>query len=295
MRRLSTRQRLAAIVLAVVAVGFVVLDAAGGGLRSAHDGVRGTLGALYRGTDAVLGPVRRFVQAVPHAAGDADRIQRLQDENAALRRRLTDAATDRATAGRLRALQLSANALHRDVVPARVIAFGPGQGFDWTITVDAGTGDGARAGQTVTDGAALVGRVVHADRSSATVLLAADPGSGVGVRDTRTGELGVVTGRGTAGYTLRPVRPCASDCAAVVAVGDRLVTGPMGGSTYAPGIAVGRVTAVRSAADGTLTATVAPAVSATALDVVGLVVGPGDRALTAGSRPALHPRHRTHR
>ena len=60
MRRLTRRQRTAALVLAVLALCFITLDLGGGGLRSAHTGVRGTLGALYRGTDAMLGPVRRF-------------------------------------------------------------------------------------------------------------------------------------------------------------------------------------------------------------------------------------------
>ena len=60
MRRLTKRQRIAATVLCVLALSFLVLDLAGTGLRSAHGGVRGTLGALYRGTDAAVGPVREF-------------------------------------------------------------------------------------------------------------------------------------------------------------------------------------------------------------------------------------------
>ena len=71
-----------------------------------------------------------------------------------------------------------------------------------------------QVGQTVTDGAGLVGRVLHADASTSVVLLAADPGSGVGVRDVRTGEIGVAhrAGRATVSRSPRSTRtpPCRS-------------------------------------------------------------------------------------
>ena len=102
--RLTRRQRLAAIALAVVAATLLTLDLTGGSLRSAHSGARGVLGSLYRGTDAVLGPVRRFVQAVPHAAGAQATIDALRHDNAVLRHRLADSQTDQRTAAQLRRL-----------------------------------------------------------------------------------------------------------------------------------------------------------------------------------------------
>lgn len=287
MRRFSRRQRLAALVLAAVAVAFIALDATAGSLRSAHDGVRGTLGALYRGTDSILGPVRRFVQALPHAASYAARESELERRNRELRARLQRAGTDAATVRALRRLQLTADAAGSRVLPARVVAFAPAQGFDWTLTLDAGSLDGARVGQTVTDGYGLVGRVLKADRSTCTVLLAVDPASGVGVRDLRNGELAVATGTGSAGFTVRPLRPGVR-----LAVGDRLVTGPAGSSTYVAGLAVGTVRSVRLSG-GTSTGAVTPATSPTALDVVGLVLRAGDRAQdVTAARPALQPASR---
>ena len=135
------------------------------------------------------------------------------------------------------------------------------------MTVDVGTQDGAAAGQSVTDGAGLVGRVLRADAHSAVVLLAADPQSGVGVRDTVTGQIGVATGHGAAGFTFAPIDPTAR-----VHVGDRLVTGPTGASSFVPGLSVGTVTAVHTSTDGTTSATVRPAASPTAVDLVGLVL-----------------------
>jgi rod shape-determining protein MreC len=279
-RRLSQRQRVAAILLIVAALGFVTLDVAGSSLSVAHGGVRGTLGALYRGTDSVLGPVRRFLQGIPGASSNTDRIHRLEQQDAELRARLRDAAANRRTAARLATLQLAADAAGKRVVPARVIALSPDAGFDWTVTIDVGTASRVRVGQTVTDGNGLVGRVVHADPATSVVLLAVDPHSGVGVRDTRTGQLAVATGSGAAGFTAVPLNPQAR-----LAVGDVLVTGPAGRSSFAPGIAVGVVRAVRTAGGGRTRAEVSATTSPTSLDLVGVILTGGHTAPRSALRP----------
>jgi rod shape-determining protein MreC len=247
-------------VLVAVAVLFLTIDVTGSGLRGAHGGVRGALGALYRGTDGLVGPARRFVQGVPDAGANRDTIDRLRRENAQLRARIAQDAADASASEALSRLPTTS-------VPARVIALGPGFGFDWTVTLDVGRHNGVENGQTVTDGVGLVGRVLHTDTISCTVLLAADPGSGVGARDTRTGELALATGQGTRGFQVSPLDP-----AAQLSVGDQLVTGPAGESTYVAGLALGTVTSVRTSAGGMTVAQVRPAASPTALDLVGVIV-----------------------
>ncbi|MFN2562400.1 MAG: rod shape-determining protein MreC [Jatrophihabitans sp.] len=274
MRGLTRRQRASAIVLAVIAACFLTLDLGGGSLAGAHNGVRGALGSLYRGTDAVVGPVRRWVQGVPSAGTNRSRIEQLRAENAALRGRIAALQSDKRTAGQLAELQRAADGSGNRLLPARVVALGPGQGFDWTVTVDVGTDDGVRVGQTVTDGGGLVGRVLHADSASSVVLLAADPGSGVGVRDVRSGEIGIASGRGADGFSFAPLSPDAT-----IKTGDRLATGPAGSSSYVSGIDVGTVTSVRTSADGTVRATVRPAASPTAVDLVGVILGSGTGSL----------------
>jgi rod shape-determining protein MreC len=280
-RRLTKRQRVSAIVLGVIALAFLTLDLGGGSLRGAHTGMRGVLGSLYRGTDAVLGPVRRFIEGVPSAGTNQATIQNLRHDNEKLKAQIAAQAADRRTAKQLNRLQLHATETGQTVLPARVIAFGPGAGFDWTVTIDAGSSSGIRAGQTVTDGYGLVGRVLHADRSSSVVLLAADPGSGVGVRDLRTGEIGVARGEGTDGFTFTPLSPDAK-----INVGDHIATGPSTSSSFVPGIAIGVVTAVRDSADGTVTAMVDSIVSPSGVDIVGVIV---KRGHPPASRDAIKP------
>jgi rod shape-determining protein MreC len=281
MRALSRRQRLSALLLALVALAFITLDVAGGNLRGAHAGARGVLGGLYRGTDAVVGPARRFVQGVPDVSSNRQKISALEQQNSQLRKELATNSVDAATRDRLQKLQLTADADGYRIVPARVIAYGPGEGFEWTATIDTGSGSGIAVDQTVTDGVGLVGRVLHVGASTAVILLAADPGSGVGVSDLRTGQLGVATGQGTSGFSLSPLDP-----AAQLEVGDQLQTGPAGQSTYAAGLMVGTVASVRVADDGTTSATVTAATSPTGLNVVGVIVA---GARTASTRAALTP------
>jgi rod shape-determining protein MreC len=276
MRRLTRRQQLAAVALTVVALLFVSLDFAGGSLSNARGGVTGALGSLYRGTDAVFGPARRFVQGIPDVAGNRREIARLQQQNQQLRQQVRDQATDAATGRQLERLQLQASAAGWTVLPARVIATGPGAGFQWTVTVDVGSRDKVVAGQTVTDGHGLVGRVVAVYASSSTVLLAADPTFGVGARDTRSGQLMLAKGAGSAGLTGAPL-----DESAVLKVGDRLVTGPAGETTFVSGIDVGTVYSVTRSADGTVRVSIRPAAGQTGLDLLGIV--------TVHSRTAPRP------
>jgi rod shape-determining protein MreC len=267
MRTLTRRQQLSATVLAVLALLFISLDFAGGPLGGARGGVTGTLGSLYRGTDAVLGPIRRFVQGVPEVANNRHRLAQLSQQNLDLQRRLDASQLDRATADRLAALQLRADSENWRILPARVIATSPGAGFQWTVTLDVGRRDQVLAGQTVTDGAGLVGRVVQVYSTSSVVLLAADPASGVGVRDSRSGQLLLATGRGSAGLSASPL-----DGQPDVRAGDLLITGPAGKTTYAAGLPVGTVTSVHTGAGGAVTAQVRPAAALRSLDLVGIVL-----------------------
>lgn len=269
MRRLTRRQQLSTAVLAVLALLFITLDFTGNSFADARGGVSGALGSLYRGTDSVLGPARRFVQGIPDVGHNREQVAKLQQQNRQLRSQLAAAQADKLTDARLDTLQLQADSEGWQILPARVIATGPGAGFQWTVTVDVGAREKVSAGQTVTDGLGLVGRVLSVHATTSVVLLAADPTSGVGVRDTRTGALLLATGDGSTGIKASPI-----DDRLDVRKGDTLVTGPTGKTTYAPGLPVGTVSSVSIGLDGTLTAVLTPTASMTRLDLVGIVLLP---------------------
>lgn len=281
-RGLTRRQRRAAVILLLVAVLFIGADVAMAPFRDARGGASGLLGSLARGTDSVVGPARRLVQQIgPGAADDRSRIEDLEAQNAQLRQQLAQAQVDQSRAQQLAALQLQAAPTGMPVLPARVIGTGPGQGFEWTVLLDVSAADGVVVGQTVIAGGGLVGRIVEVRGSSATALLIADPGSGVGVRDERTGQLGVLSGNGTASLRFVPLDPSAD-----VQAGDQLLSGPAGSSTYVADLPVGVIRSVSTAANGARLAVADPVVSLTALDVVGVLL---DGGASAGSDAPRQP------
>lgn len=158
--------------------------------------------------------------------------------------------------------------------PAEVIAFG--QGYQQSVTLNVGSTEGVRPGQTVLDGDGLVGQVVAAYPQTCTVLLASDPGSVVGVRLAPSGQVGWVTGQGIGRVADGLLRLQVLDPAAVLSPGEQLVTAAsVRDRPFVPGVPVGVITLVRGR-PGALTeqALVRPFADLTALEVVGVVIGP---------------------
>jgi rod shape-determining protein MreC len=266
MNRDTRRTRVLLALLLVTSVSLVLIDHRGAG-DSPLDGVRGVAAAVFGPVEqvaaAIAGPVSDAVDGVSSLGDDADEVDRLRKRNEELTRRLRTSALDRDRAAQLDALLHVAGAGRYRVVPAQVIAIGAAQSFSWTVTIDAGTRDGVRADMTVLDGDGLVGRVKTAGPSTATVLLAVDPDSSVGVRLEGSMEVGFTTGQGIGDDGALDLRLL--DGQSTVAPGDRLVT-------FVP---VGVVRSVQgSPGSQTRTAVVEPYVDFTALDLVGVVVEP---------------------
>jgi rod shape-determining protein MreC len=288
--RPSRRHRLALTVLVLVSVTFFTLDYRMNG-SSPFSGLRSVAGAVVgpvqRAAASAVSPVTRAMAAL--GGGSAD-VRRLRRDNQRLTEQLTGARLDRATDQQLRRLFLSAGVGRYRVTPGRVIALGSSAGLEWTVTIDLGTRDGVHAGMTVLDGDGLVGRVKRVDPYTSVVLLAVDPLSAVGSRLEGSGQLGLCRGDG-----LHPLRLQLLDPQARIAVGDRLVTGPYGETTYAAGVPVGVVTAV-SRSSGVLvrTAQVQPYADFSSLDVIGVVIepprtDPRDSLLPPAPKPAPQP------
>lgn len=275
MNRDTRRTRLLLALLLVTSISLITLDYRGGD--------RSPLGGLRSLAAAVLGPVEQVAAAIAGPVGDAvtgvstlgdsrAELARLRRENQELTRRLRTSDLARNRAAELDDLLKIAGAGRYRVVPAQVIAIGPAQSFSWTVTIDAGRRDGVRPDLTVLNGDGLVGRVKTAGPTTATVLLAIDPDSSVGVRLEASMEVGFTTGQGV--DDLLDLRLL--DGQSAVGPGDRLVTfGSQGATPYVPGVPVGEVRSVRGTPGSqTRTATVQPYVDFSALDLVGVVVEP---------------------
>lgn len=289
MRTLDTpRTRLVLAVLLLASLGLVTVDLRLGDaspLQSARAAAAAALGPVERAATVVTRPVARVVERVGATAAE-ERVAALSRENDELRVALRSSGFARARARQLDELLRVASVGQYRVLPAQVIARGPAQGLAWTVGIDAGRDDGVTSDMTVLNGDGLVGRVRTVGATTATVLLAVDPASSVGVRLENL-ETGVVTGRGR-----EPLLAELFDPTAAVRRGDRLVTwGSRGAAPYVPGVPVGEVVEVQGAA-GSLTkrALVRPYADADALDLVGVVVAPPRRdPRTAVLPPAPTP------
>ena len=276
-RRKPSRALLVALVLASASL--MTLDHSGGA-GSPLDPARRAVGEVFGPVESATAAAVRPIAAVPDWFQSRDSMQAelsaLEAENAELRSEVATSGYDRNRLEEYDGLTATAENLRLALVPARVIALGPSQSFSRTVTIDAGSDDGLQPDQTVLNNDGLVGRVLRATRTTATVLLIIDANSVVGGRVGGSMEMGFLRGRGDLGdagaLDLELV-----DQSEVPAKHDTVVTwGSEGGAPYVSGVPVGRVSAVFSSIRETSQrAVIEPFVDFGALDLVGIVVPSG--------------------
>jgi rod shape-determining protein MreC len=279
--------RTVVVLLLLACFTVITLDVRGGDdspvdpLRSA---VGSVLGPVEEGTAAAVRPVVAVPEFFRTTTSLRDDVARLEAENARLRGALATSDVDRNRAAELDGLLAGARSTGYALVPARVVAMGPAQSFTRAVTIDAGRSSGIEPDMTVLNNEGLVGRVIRADRSTATVLLIVDQESVVGGRLGSTMEIGYLRGRGRHDDDARLDLDLV-DQSVTPARKDVLVTwGSRNGAPYVAGIPIGKVTSVRSSPSQlSAQATIAPYVDFTSLDLVGVVVDPDTR----GDRPVI--------
>ena len=271
----DTREsRLLLILLVAIAFALITVDIKGGEdspLGGVRQAAAGALGPVERGASGLVDPVAGTIRAVRDASTHQQRLDQITKENTELRQWLASSDTATGRTKQLDELLGSAGKGGYTIKAAQVIAIGSAQGFSWTITVDAGSDDGLTRDMTVINSQGLVGRITTVAPTTATVLLASDPGFTAGTRMEGSDEIGFAAGQGTS-----PMKVQLLNGRAQVKEGDRVVTfGSQSGRPFVPGVPVGRVVEVQ-ATPGQLTKTVLvePYVQFTRLDLVGIVVVP---------------------
>ena len=279
----------------------------GGGTRAPGPGVARPDHARRRATRSPVDPVRDAVGTAvgPVEAGAATAVRpfkevarsldsnrdlrhdlaTLEAQNSDLRSQLATTSTDRNRLAEYDGLVRTARDTGYALVPARVVGIGPAQSFTRAVTIDAGTDAGVKPDSTVVNADGLVGRVVRASRSTATVLLIVDSDSVVGGRLGSTLKIGFIKGRGAVGGKARLDLDLVDD-AATPARKDVVVSWGSGkGGPYVAGIPIGRIESVYSTPQQlSKQAVIDPFVDFSALDLVGVVVPRG----THGDRKLIH-------
>ena len=259
--------------LGVLSLAVVTVD-----LRASGAGVGGT---LRDGVQAVFTPVERVVAAGTRPIADffedlsdifslRGENRRLRAEVAELERQLTEAGALQTRVGELEAILGVEPPDELDSITAQVLAIGVSE-FDFTRVIDKGRLDGITVDMPVVDEGGLIGRIVSVTDEVARVRLVTDPAVRVAVRVQRTGETGVLTGRGSG-----PMRLEMFNTDAAVVEGDILITAD---GRFPAGIEVARVLeGARSEVGFSLIAYAEPTAELTRIDFVRILVFTRDQA-----------------
>jgi len=272
----TRRTRLLLSIALIAALALIAVDYQHGSspvMRTVKHTAGSVFGAAESAVSFVTAPITRFVGG-GLAGSSGGQVAVLKRELAKMRAELSAAKLSKSDYARLHRLLALAGTGGYRVVAASVIAFG--QGYQQTVTLDAGSSDGVRPQETVLDGDGLVGQVTAVTADTCTVLLATDPSSVVGVRMAPQGQVGWVTGEGSSRTGPGELKLAVLDPGAVLKPGEQLVTAAsVHDRPFVPGVPVGTVISVKNKA-GALTAQalVRPFVSFASLNIVGIVIAP---------------------
>ncbi len=241
------RSRSVLAVLTLAGATTITLDYQGGSdspLQPVRTAVAQALGPVEKQAAVVARPLAEVPDLFRRNKTLRADLARLEAENATLRGQVASTSEVRHRAAELDALLRTSDRAEVDLVPARVVGLGPAQSFSRTVTIDAGTSSGVHADMTVINYDGLVGRVIRATATTATVLLIVDEESVVGARLGSDAEVGFLSGRGDLGGEGRLDLDLVDD-SETPAKDDVVVTwGSRGGSPYVAGVPIGTVDAV---------------------------------------------------
>lgn len=245
-------------------------------LISAQVSSKGGVPILSAVTFGIFGEVQRAIASstsgVRHVWSGYVSLRNAKAENQQLRQQLdasqVEAQTQRALADRTRNLEgLLELRDHSNLntTAAEIIAAGATPDFR-TLTIDKGTTGGLRADMAVIAPGGVVGRIVMPTLRTAKVQLLIDRNAAAGALIERSRAQGVIIGGGDDRLRLEYVSEVAD-----VIVGDVVVTSGIDG-IFPKGFVIGRVEAIEKSGTAYKKITVKPAVDASAIETVLVVL-----------------------
>lgn len=196
-------------------------------------------------------PVRKFMGYLKEAGTYEDEIKMLKAEVAALEienKSRKDYINENKRLKEL--LDLRENTMDMyDTVTARVVSYEPNSWYD-TVMLGKGTDDGIEKDDIVITNLGVVGRVTDCGKNWAKVSTIINSSNSVGVKLSRTGDVGVVSGDANLAQEKNAKLEYLSNDKNLIK-GDILVTSGLGG-VYPPDLTIGKVTRICSDSAGNL-------------------------------------------
>ncbi len=274
--RRSRRPRTTLLLLVLASVTIITLDARGG-LDRITSGVKSVaadaLAPIRSAVDGIVEPAGSFLAGSVHYGAVRQQNQKYQQEIDQLE---NQQAAQQAVDQRLKELSSLFNLPfigNLQTVPAEVTNYGTSD-FAATIDISVGRDQGVQLNMPVVASGGLVGQVVQANRTTATVRLITDGQSSVGVSyGPSSASAAVVDGQGSG----KPLTADLIPTNTPLSVGQVFTTSGFEGAVYPAAIPVARVATVRNGATASQeSVTLNPIVDLDHLRYVAVVLwGPG--------------------
>jgi len=234
----SNRNRIILIVIVIVCVTLVTLyvrESETGPLHDIQNFFVDMVSPLSSSFSKIFRPIKDGFVNLFHLPSLSRQKEELQKEVASLRRQGVESKELEAQVKELkRLLNWTEQRPEYETVAADIVGQSP-DNWQRLMIVNKGSSDGVKKYMSVVTEEGLVGRTIAVGSNSSVVQLITDSRSGIGARDLRNRETGILEGRNE--ETLRLV-PMNDD--AVMQVGDGVETSGLG-LTCPPGITIGRV------------------------------------------------------
>ena len=226
--------------------------------------VYSVMAPVFKTTEKIVTPIRKFSYRMRNAGKYEAEIEELKMQVNALKvenRSREEYITENKRLKEL--LALKDGMLDGRMVTARVISYEPNSWYD-TVVINKGENAGISKNNAVITGLGVVGRVTDVGKNWAKVSTIINISDSVGVKLSRTGDIGVVSGDAIlAENKLCRLEYLSNDKKLIS--GDILLTSGLGG-IYPSDLSIGKVTDIHSDSAGNLEyAVVEPSVDFSAL------------------------------
>lgn len=268
----SRRNRIILIVIIIVCISmvtFYVRESDTGPLHKTQNFFLDLFSPISNFFSKIFRPVKDGIVNLFHLPSLAKEKRELQEEVASLRRQAGESKELEAEVEEFkRLLHWSEENAQLDTVGADIVGQSPSN-WQRLMIVNKGSSSGVKKYMSVVTEEGLAGRIISVGSRSSVVQLITDSRSGMGARDLRNRETGIVEGRNEDTMRFVPMNE-----EAVMQVGDVMVTSGLGG-TSPPGIAIGKVTQVKKRSVGLARLVeVKPFVRFSRLDKVLIIITP---------------------
>ncbi|MBK5092864.1 MAG: rod shape-determining protein MreC [Actinobacteria bacterium] len=243
----SRRNRIILIVIIIVCISLVTLyvrESDTGPLHRIQNFFLDLLSPISNFFSKIFRPVKDGIVNLFHLPSLSKDKRELQKEVATLRRQASESRELEAEVEEFkRLLKWSEENAQLDTVGADIVGQSPSN-WKRLMIVNKGSSSGIKKYMSVVTEEGLAGRIIAVGSRSSVVQLITDSRSGIGARDLRNRETGVIEGRNENTMRFVPMND-----EAVMQVGDIMVTSGLGG-TSPPGIVIGRVAQVKKRSAG---------------------------------------------